>query len=131
MSGVYFAKKGELLKVGCSSQIEHRLTTLGATWIAAVKMSTGHYKAERIALDRLREFHVKGEWHRLCPESLAIVDDFVLNPPRVRGSSPQAALYTDRITVPVNDEELATITANAERSGLKVSTYLRVRGLEA
>ncbi len=58
---IYFARKGDLIKIGFSANPQKRLREIGAR---PIRIMDGGFEIERALHDRFRASHVGGEWFR-------------------------------------------------------------------
>lgn len=75
---VYFAARGGHIKIGISTNVQHRMQALGTELLASFP---GSFRDEQAMHRRFAEFSVGGEWFLDVPEIRDLIDEIAAPPP--------------------------------------------------
>jgi hypothetical protein len=126
---IYFAQCGDKIKVGISRDVASRLAQLrtGAGGpIQLIAAVDGDLKIEKALHNKLRQFHLDGEWYRDCAETRAAIQNSLNNFPKAMpsrkpksGSNLLFAQVAKVIWPNKTAEHLAAIAGTDRRSGTR------------
>jgi hypothetical protein len=74
---IYFARSGDMIKIGFSTNAESRIATLQTAHFEPLALLTtidGNQRGERALHHRFRRMRVRGEWFRADPELLEYIE---------------------------------------------------------
>jgi hypothetical protein len=82
---IYFATSGGRIKIGVSRDVEKRLRGIDIHLpepIMLLGAVAGSIPTEKLIHERLKPHHIRGEWFRICPETLALASEYLNKPQR-------------------------------------------------
>lgn len=114
---IYFARSGDVIKIGFSTDAESRVASLQTAHFEPLSLlatTAGTQRGERFLHYRFRHLRVRGEWFRAGPELIAYIDE--LNGVPVPDPVPEIIVRSKPSLPPGRAEQLTRIRGMVRRS---------------